>query len=315
VYTEHVDDVNAKLTEAEGQWPEYKTKETLTAIPAYTLKTDCEITHENLITNGPATLKLFASEGAEWLKSYLHTDVEELQRLKQHHVHMVNDKTNEREPLAACRSKDNPKKCKADFPRLSWLVDTPVVLCEGLLHQMGLPSRGKRSKLGSMHGPMNNESINGTHPAMLATQRCNSDVQIPFRFPIDRCIHCCSREACLGKNDKDIIESAQFAQDAQAGYACDYCTKRLPMAFNEVQECCKGHMTLAAKVTREPINRQGKRHAIRLMNDLNGRGIVRGQVENTNLRAYYKKRRSDISRGNNDCSYNKFLWTQLCRCD
>ena len=48
VYTEHVDEVNAKLTEAEGQWPEYKTKETLTAIPAYTLKTDCDLTGENL---------------------------------------------------------------------------------------------------------------------------------------------------------------------------------------------------------------------------------------------------------------------------
>ena len=80
-----------------------------------------------------------------------------------------------------------------------------------------------------------------------------------------------------------------MAQDAQAGYACDYCTKRQPMAFNEVKECCKGHMTLAANIAREPINKQGKRHAIRLINDLNGKGIVRGQVENTNLRAYYKK--------------------------
>ena len=207
------------------------------------------------------------------MKAYLYDDVEELQRLKQHHVHLVNEKTGEREPLAACRSKSNPKDCKSEFPRCSWLSKFPVILCEGLLKQMGLPSRGRRSKLGSLHGPMNNESINGTHPAMLATQRCNSDVQIPYRFPIDKCLHCCPREECLGKSDRYIIESAQVAQDAQAGYACDYCTKRQPMAFNEVKECCKGHIALAANIAREPINKQGKRHAIRLINDLNGKGM------------------------------------------
>ena len=101
-------------------------------------------------------IKAFVSEGALWLKAYLHNDVEELQRLKQHHVHMVNEKTNEREPLAACRRKDKPKECKANFPLFSWLVSRPVILCEGLLTQMGLPVKGRQSKLGSMHGPMNN---------------------------------------------------------------------------------------------------------------------------------------------------------------
>ena len=34
------------------------------------------------------------------------------------------------------------------------------------------------------------------------------------------------------------------------------------------------------------MNHIGKRHATRLMSDAYGRGVVRGQVENTNLRAY-----------------------------
>ena len=89
-----------------------------------------------------ASLHGFVTEGAAWLKSYLHTDVEELQRLKQHHAHLVNEKTNEREPLAACRSRSNPKECKSEFPRWSWLVNMPVILCEGLVKQMGLPIRG-----------------------------------------------------------------------------------------------------------------------------------------------------------------------------
>ena len=65
------------------------------------------------------------------------------------------------------------------------------------------------------------------------------------------------------------------------------------MAFNEVKECCKGHTSLAARIAQEPINKQGKRQANRIINDLYGKGIVRGQVENTNLRAYHKK--SDVT--------------------
>ena len=85
-----------------------------------------------------------------------------------------------------------------------------------------------------------------------------------------------------------MLEAVYMAQDAQAGYASDYCTKRQPMASNEVKDCCKGHSTLAENIRQEPLQRQGKRHAIRTMNDASGKGIVRGQVENTNLFAYSK---------------------------
>ena len=290
VYTEDTEVVDEKLLVAESEWPEYKKNKTLTEVPAYTLNNTYDLSYESVFSDGVSRLKSVVSEGAVWLKAYLKNDVEELQRLKQHHVHMINEETNQREPLAACRRKENPKECKSYFPRLSWLVSKPVILCQGLLWQMGLPARGRQSKLGSLHGPMNNASINGTHPAMLAAQRCNSDVQIPYRFPITECVHCCSDEACVkNSHDDTIIESTQVAQYAHAGYACDYCTKRQPMAFNEVKECCKGHNTLASLINREPVNSQGKRFAIRILNDLYGKGIVRGQVENTNLRAYSRK--------------------------
>ena len=87
-----------------------------------------------------------------------------------------------------------------------------------------------------------------------------------------------------------MVEAMQMAQDAQAGYACDCCTKRQPMAFDKVKECCKGHNALAAHFRQEPLQRQGTRHATRIMSDAYGKGIgkgiVRGHVENTNLRAY-----------------------------
>ena len=79
---------------------------------------------------------------------------------------------------------------------------------------------------------------------------------------------------------------AQVAQDAQAGDACDYCNKRQPMTFNEVKECCNGFVELSRKLQGERVDYIRERHATRLMCDSYGKGIVRGQCENTNLRAH-----------------------------
>ena len=101
-----------------------------------------------------------AEEGEAWVQKHLVDDVEELQMMRQHHVHLVNPDTNKREPLAACRSKENPNLCKSHYPRNKWLVDKPVVLCPGLLKQMGLHCRGRRCQLGGLHGPMCHECLN-----------------------------------------------------------------------------------------------------------------------------------------------------------
>ena len=106
-------------------------------------------------------------EGKVWLHSYLNEDVEQLQRVKQHHVHLRHPETNMREPLGACRRKDNQKLCKSEFPRMKWLVRRAAILCTNLLHKMGLPIRGRRCQLGSLHGPMNHELSHGTHPAIV----------------------------------------------------------------------------------------------------------------------------------------------------
>ena len=151
---------------------------------------------------------------------------------------------------------------------------------------MGLHSRGKKCQLGVMHGPFSHEMLNATHSAMLAALRCNSDAQLPYRFPITGDTHFCDDPTCLESSLKLMIEATQIAQDAQAGYACDYGLKRQPMAFNECMECVKGHRQLASDLKQGSLNRIGKRHAMRLVSDAYSKGIVRAQVENTNLRAY-----------------------------
>ena len=247
-------------------------------------------------------------DGQNWLDAYLHKDVEQLQQMKQHHVHLLNVDTQVREPLAACRRKDNPNLCKADFPRMKWLVTKAVILCANLLRQMEQKPSGRRCMLGAMHGPMNHPCVNGTHPAMLACQRCNSDVQLPYRFPIIKETHFCNDASCLHNDDKVLIRAAQTAQDAQAGYACDYCTKRQPCAFNEAKECSKGHTNLSEKLRTcgDCVNYIGKRHATRLMNDAYGRGIVRGQVENMNLRAYHQPSRVTAAEAIMTCRTSRF---------
>ena len=122
----------------------------------------------------------------------------------------------ERVPLTHCRRKDSPKLCKADFPRTLWLIEDAVVLCHNLLQRMGMAITGRRSKLGSLHGPMNHENINGSHPAMLAAQVTNSDVQLPYRFPICPETHLSCEEACVEEaDDVTIVQATQAGQDAQ----------------------------------------------------------------------------------------------------
>ena len=143
-----------------------------------------------------ARLNRAIDEGRSWLRQYLQVDVQRLQEQKQHHVHIYNEETKQRMPLMHCQRKDNPKLCKSDFPRTRWLCEKAMVLCKGLLEEMGMALSGRRSKLCSLHGPMNEEHLNGTHPAVLATLRCNSDVQLPYRLPLCSATHACHKD-CL----------------------------------------------------------------------------------------------------------------------
>ena len=224
-------------------------------------------------------------EARVWAKEYLEQDVTRLQVLKQHHVHIWDPDTHERIPLRGCQRADKPKECKSEFPRTTWLAEQAKVLCPCQLLHHNMPARGRKNRLGSLHGPYTNEWLNPCHPAMLAALRgCNVDVQVPYRLPF----HCsaCGNTAESGAL-QDIILAVQRAQDAQTGYCADYCAKSQPMAFHEIKEFQKGHVFLHSTLTQEQKETSyvGKRHTLRILNDAYCKGIVRGQVECTNLRA------------------------------
>ena len=157
---------------------------------------------------------------------------------------------------------------------------------------MGMACSGRRNKLGSLHGPQNEESLNGTHLVLLAALQCNSDVQLPYRLPICEATHDdvnrCSDDCYSSSTTKDIVEAAQAAQDAQAGYACDYQNKRGARSCNEVKECVKGHRQLNEDNAHRGPAYVGKRHGTRLCSDAYGRGIVRSNQESINLRVHSK---------------------------
>ena len=60
------------------------------------------------------------------------------------------------------------------------------------------------------------------------------------------------------------------------------------MAFHEIKEFQKGHQNLQSKYEKESLEKLGKRHVTRFLSDAYCKGIVRGQVECCNLRAYSK---------------------------
>ena len=228
-------------------WPEYTLQTELLETPSYTVQTSVAPTSVNEVseTSHQTWAKTRLQVGRAWLSQYLGKHVQRVQELKQHHVHIWNEETQEYVLLEHCKSKDKKNECKSHFPRTKWLIEQCVVLCKGLLQLMDMPSGGRKNMTGSLHGPMNEPNINGSHPAMLATQQCNSDVQLPYRLPLTATTHsalCPMGQECLKTyNESDVVKACQLAQDAQAGYACDYQNKRQPCGMNEVRECCVGH--------------------------------------------------------------------------
>ena len=189
------------IEQMEATWPEYNGTEDVIRPPAY-LSARASDEH---------------GDAAEWVKESVAKDANMLQLRKQHHVHILNPQTGKREPLTACRRKDNPKLSKGDFLRTLWLIAKAVVLCQGLINRINMALTGRKSKLGAFHGLMNQESQNATHPAMLVLHRCNSDVQFPYRFPVTAETHDDDLfgESCVSRVDPNVIlQAAQNSQDA-----------------------------------------------------------------------------------------------------
>ena len=279
IYTGQTDSqIESGIKDAEDSWPEHMHNPRMMSIPQYQTR------------RAPARAKMGASnawtkEADKWTQDYLADDIVSLQFLKQHHYHPFNAETGERVPLRGCQRNDEKGLCKSEFPRSQWLCSAAKVLCPCEMETHGFPQRGRKNRLGALHGPYGHPYLNPCHPAILAAMRgANNDVQIPYRLPFT-CDTCGSMPSIAER--RAIALAAQRAQDAQTGYCSDYCSKNQPMGFHEIKEFQKGHIALHAnlEVANADISTMGKRHASRLLSDAYCKGLVRGQVECCNLRA------------------------------
>ena len=101
----NLDEWQAKHQEAmEEDWPEYRTSTRTLSRPGY-----------------QACRQVNACN--EWCDDYLNVDVEDLQKRKQHHVHLPQAPDGPRLPLAHCRDHRDPAVCKSGFPRDSMIVE------------------------------------------------------------------------------------------------------------------------------------------------------------------------------------------------
>ena len=245
----------------EEEWPEYRQSVLMVSRPTYQ-------SHE-------------AMTPEQWKQQYLNHDVERLQQHKQHHVHLPCGPEGQRMPLAHCRDPKDASKCKAGFPKDQQLAPEPWLVCPARAEEAGLPFKGKRNAVGLIMGPRNDPDVNGNHPALLAGLRCNGDVQVPYRVPCTAETHDprCRGNCHLQASSKELVKAAQRNQAAQAGYACDYQNKRLPIAIHEIKEWGKGQQKLGVELEGKPAGYVGARVAKRLVTDCHARGVVRGAAE------------------------------------
>ena len=279
VYSEPVSvNVEEALQHCEREWPEYKSDHHLISRPAYQA--------------GVMAASDSEAEAETWSKAYFEHDVFKLQMLKQHHVHVPVPGTSDRRPQRGCLKADKSNECKHGFPKTKELSSESAVLCPCRLRAARLPDAGRKNLIGALQSPRNNEWLNGTHPALLAGVRSNSDAQLPYRLPY-KCDIC---QAKMGKQElRQIVRSAQRAQDAQTGYCCDYCAKTQPMAFSELKELAKGHKHVAETTQQRGTSYQGKRHMTRFLSDAYCKGIVRGQAECVSLRCNYQEGKPTVA--------------------
>ena len=121
-------------------WPQYKNSKVLISRPAYLAANDgCDLHSVRLDASSESKqndVVARITHGRDWLQKFL-SHVQQIREMKQHHIHLPNEK-GERVPLTHCRRPDDPTKCKGDFPRTSWLISEAVVLCRGLLNRLYL---------------------------------------------------------------------------------------------------------------------------------------------------------------------------------
>ena len=167
------------------------------------------------------------------------------------------------------------------------------VVCAGVAAELDLRTTGRRNMLGAVVGRRRCEWFSGTSAILAHLARSNTNVQCPYRMPINAHTHDpdCHRRSCLAVNAKKLCIIAQRAMETISGYFGGYISKRQKMGQFELRSSVKALPPMAQKLKQRQLKRGSAQlaHVVnRMFTTLESKGILRTAPEEFMLSSLYK---------------------------
>ncbi|CAL1160877.1 unnamed protein product [Cladocopium goreaui] len=198
---------------------------------------------------------------------------------QQLHWHLWNVTQKCRLPIAGCRKKGAPNKCKHNFPKV--LNDKVRVICRGNARKFVQSTAGRRNALGMVLDKRDDPWLSGTMHAFALMLFGTSHTAINFRVPLSANTHDtdCTR-GCLAKNMLPKLQRA-MAQAARRStrYFTGYLQKPQPLGRKELQQAAKQLHFLEEAAAKEDPAAHYRKVVHRVFGDLEFRCSVRPVTE------------------------------------
>ncbi len=227
---------------------------------------------------------------AKTFKAAYDRDVQFIFSRCQHHWHAKNEK-GERVPLPYCRSRGSKVKkdfcCKQNFPRHVARQERQKarLVCRGVAAELKLKTSGRRNMLGSIASKRSDPYFAGTAAVLAAATRSNSNVQCPYRLPINESTHDadCTQPKCLqGADTKQLHRIFQTLMKQMSGYFGGYISKKQKMGQYELKKSVGALPLLQEKLTERKLTSASHQlsHVVnRMFTTLESKGILRTATE------------------------------------
>ena len=198
---------------------------------------------------------------------------------QQLHWHPWNVAQKCRLPIAGCRKKGAPNKCKHNFPKA--LNEKVRVICRGNARKFAQSTAGRRNALGMVLDKRDDPWLSGTMHAFALMLFGNSHTAINFRVPLSANTHDtdCTR-GCLAKNMLPKLQRA-MAQAARRStrYFTGYLQKPQPLGRKELQQAAKQLHFLEEASAKDDAAAHYRKVVHRVFGDLEFRCSVRPVTE------------------------------------
>ena len=198
---------------------------------------------------------------------------------QQIHWHPWNIVQKCRLPIAACRKKGAPHKCKHNFPKVQ--NEKVRVTCRGNARKFAQSTAGRRNALGMVLDKRDDPWLSGTMHAFTLMLFGNSHTAVNFRVPLSANTHDADcKRGCLAKNMLPKLQRA-MAQAARRStrYFTGYLQKPQPLGKKELQQAAKQLHFLEEAAAKDDAAAHYRKVVHRVFGDLEFRCSVRPVTE------------------------------------